>query len=78
MQVVIWSKVNCPQCDKAKALLNAQEIEWLEKKIGADTGYSVEDLLAEVSGAKSVPQIFVDGKHIGGYQELVKFLEGAI
>lgn len=78
MQVVIWSKANCPQCDKAKALLNAQEIEWMEKKIGDQYGYSVEDLLAEVPGAKSVPQIFADGKHIGGYQELVKFLEGAV
>ena len=74
MNVVIWSKVNCPQCDKAKSLLASKDIQFSERKISTDTGYSVEDLLALVPTAKSVPQIFIDDKHIGGYNELVEIV----
>lgn len=73
MQVEIWSKVSCPQCESAKSLLNSKGIQYTEKKIGTGQ-YDVSDLLLLVPAAKSVPQIFVDGAHIGGYQQLVDFL----
>jgi len=72
MQAVVWSKYHCPFCDQAKALLEAKGIEYVEKKIG--DGYTREDLLEEVPTARTVPQIFVDGKLIGGFTELKKML----
>lgn len=66
--VIIWSKDTCAYCDMAKRLLNKKEIAFVEKRIGY--GYEKEDLLNEVPNARTVPQIIIDGKVIGGYNEL--------
>lgn len=68
MTAIIWSKDDCPFCVQAKALLTRKGIEYEEKKIG--DGYTKEDLLKEVPGARTVPQIFIDGELIGGFKEL--------
>lgn len=73
MKVVIWSKPACQYCDMAKSLLKANSIEFEEKKIGE--GYTRDDLLAVVPTARTVPQIFVDDKLIGGFQELKALLD---
>jgi glutaredoxin 3 len=73
MNVIIWSKYQCSFCDKAKALLNNKDIKFEERKIG--DGYTKEDLLEAVPTARSVPQIFINNQHIGGYDDLVKYLE---
>lgn len=70
MEIVIWSKEWCGYCDKAKALFKSKELPYEERKIG--DGWTKEDLLKVVPDAKSVPQIFIDGKLIGGYDDLVK------
>jgi glutaredoxin 3 len=72
MKAVVWSKYHCPFCDQAKALLTQKGIEFEEKKIGE--GYSKEDLLEAVPNARTVPQIFLDGKLIGGFTELKQTL----
>jgi len=74
MTAVVWSKHHCPFCDQAKALLTHKGIEFEEKKIGE--GYSKEDLLEAVPTARTVPQIFIDDKLIGGFTELKQFLKG--
>ena len=74
MKAVVWSKYHCPYCEQAKALLKMKGIEFEEKKIG--DGYTKEELLEAVPNARTVPQIFLDGKLIGGFQELKKHLQG--
>lgn len=73
MRATVWSKYHCPYCDQAKMLLKQKGIQFEERKIG--DGYSKEDLLEAVPGARTVPQIFLDDKLIGGYTELKKFFE---
>lgn len=73
MKAIIWSKYNCPYCDQAKALLKHKGILFEEKKIG--DGYTREELLEAVPTARTVPQIFLDDKHIGGFQELNEHLK---
>jgi len=75
MRAVVWSKYHCPYCDKAKALLQMKGIQFEEKKIG--DGYTKEELLEAVPNARTVPQIFLDGKLIGGYTDLEKYLKEA-
>jgi glutaredoxin 3 len=70
MQAIVWSKHNCTFCDLAKKLLEQKGIEYEERKI--DEGWSREQLLEAVPTARSVPQIFLDGVHVGGFQELAK------
>jgi glutaredoxin 3 len=73
MKAIVWSKYHCPYCDQAKALLTQKGIAFEEKKIG--DGYTREELLEAVPTARTVPQIFLDGKLIGGFTELKKLLE---
>lgn len=72
MKAIVWSKYHCPYCDQAKALLNAKGIQFEERKIG--DGFTKEDLLEAVPGARTVPQIFLDGKLVGGFTELKQHL----
>ena len=68
MKAVVWSKDSCPFCDQAKALLKMKGIEFEERKVGGD--WTKEQLLEAVPTARTVPQIFLDDQHIGGFQEL--------
>jgi len=67
--VVMFTKPGCSFCTKAKKLLG-------------DKGWAYDELpasprrLRAVSGKSSTPQVFVDGKYIGGSEELEKFLAG--
>jgi glutaredoxin len=72
MKATVWSKYNCPFCDQAKALLKQKGIVYEEKKIG--DGFTKEDLLESVPNARTVPQIFLDDKLIGGFTELKAYL----
>jgi glutaredoxin len=75
MKAVVWSKYNCPYCDQAKALLTARGIQFEEKKIG--DGFTKEQLLEAVPGARTVPQIFLDDELVGGFTELKQRLTNA-
>jgi glutaredoxin 3 len=73
MKATIWSKYHCPYCDQAKALLSQKGIPFTEHKIG--DGYTREELLEAVPNARTVPQIFLDDKLIGGFTELKQHFE---
>jgi Glutaredoxin and related proteins len=73
MIAVIYSKDNCPFCEKAKHLLASHNIEYAENKVGVDV--TREELLELVPHARTVPQIFLYGNYIGTYQELVQYFE---
>jgi len=71
---IVWSKYNCTFCDQAKALLKQHNIPFEERKIG--DGYTREELLEAVPNARTVPQIFINGKLVGGFTELRAHLNG--
>jgi glutaredoxin 1 len=74
MHVVILGRSNCPYCVKAKELVESVGLDHKYIDIVAK-GFTKEDL--EVyTGCKvdTVPQIFVDGKHIGGYTEFASYI----
>lgn len=68
MKAVVWSKYNCTFCEQAKSLLTQKDIAFEERKIG--DGYTREELLEAVPNARTLPQIFLDEKLIGGFTEL--------
>ena len=68
MKAVVWSKPACPSCTKAKNLLKNKGIEYEEKNIAE--GYNIQDLLELVPNARTMPQIWLDGEHLGGYDRL--------
>ena len=73
MKAIVWSNVGCTWCEKAKGLLEQKGIEYEERSLAKE--WKVQQLLEAVPGARSVPQIFLDDKYIGGYDELVEHLK---
>ena len=68
-KVVIYTGPMCNYCSAAKHLLNKKKINYEEIDIGYDDKKR-EEMLKKSNGAKTIPQIFVEDKHIGGYVEL--------
>jgi glutaredoxin 3 len=66
--VTVYTKENCPFCLRAKRLLDAKGVAYEEIRVE-----SREDLriwLAEASGQKTVPQVFVGDRPLGGFSDL--------
>jgi glutaredoxin 3 len=73
MKAIVWSKNMCPFCDQAKNLLKLKGIEFEERNITKD--WTKEQLLEAVPTARTVPQVLLDDKLIGGFVELKKYFE---
>ena len=71
MDIEIYSKSNCVFCDKAKITLQKYDpkIKMLDKD------YSREDFFNKFPNARTFPQIIINKEHVGGYSELIKWLE---
>ena len=74
MNAVIWSKDQCMFCEMAKDLLADYNIEYEERNISKGE-WTREQLEEAAPGSKTVPQIFFDGKYVGGFTELKKYME---
>jgi glutaredoxin 3 len=74
MKAIVWSKPACAFCEKAKSLLKMKGIEYEERNIAQ--GWKVQDLLEAAPNAKTMPQIWLDDKYVGGYYELEAELNG--
>lgn len=68
MIVEIWGKPQCVYCVAAVNLCEEHGLEFTYKQYNVD--FSKEEILAEFVGATTFPQIKVDGKPIGGYNQL--------
>ena len=68
-KVEMYYKNGCPYCVRAKALLQSKNVDIVE--IEAEWDSAVRDEMRERSGRNTFPQIFIDGKHIGGCDDLV-------
>jgi len=74
LKVEIYTKDLCIWCDRAKGLLNAHSIDFNEIDLSEDDKRAkfYENIGNNV---KTVPQIFIDGQRIGGYQDLRAWLD---
>ena len=73
MKVEIYSKPQCPYCDMAKNLAEREGYELTYKMLDED--FDRETLMETFPGARTFPQIIVDGNKIGGYQEFKKLVD---
>jgi len=70
-KVVIYTSKTCPYCVKAKKLLQMLNLEYEEKNTDDDFEGMCEDLSLEFGKQiQTVPQIIINGNHIGGYSDL--------
>ena len=71
--VTVYTKDLCGYCDAAKSLLKRMNVRFDEAKIGTDI--TREELLEIVPNARTAPQIVINNKIVGGYDDLVDYIE---
>ncbi len=67
VEIYTWS--TCPFCIRAKALLNKKGVDYQEYCIDGDEA-ARDAMAARTNGRRSLPQIFINGQHIGGCDDL--------
>jgi glutaredoxin 3 len=70
-RVKIFSTTTCPFCDKAKQLLERLHIPYEDVRLDQDPG-ALKEFSRATKGARTVPQIVIDGECIGGFIELTE------
>jgi glutaredoxin 3 len=68
--VEIYSKTTCPYCYRAKRLLDSKGVEYQEHVIDFG-GPKRQEMIQRANGRTTVPQIFIDSRHIGGCDDLM-------
>ena len=69
-KVIVYSKNYCPYCDRAKALLSQLNIPYEEVRVDLEPNRLEE--MRTVSVGRTFPQIIINGKGIGGFDDLYK------
>ena len=68
-QVLMYSTAVCPFCIRAEQLLRSKGVTEIEK-IRVDLQPELRVAMMEKTGRRTVPQIYINGEHIGGYDDL--------
>ncbi|MFS1701519.1 glutaredoxin 3 [Aestuariibacter sp. GS-14] len=68
-KVEIYTKGYCPYCHRAKALLQQKGVEYIEYAIDAQPELR-DEMIQRANGGYTVPQIFINGQHIGGCDDM--------
>lgn len=68
MEINIFTAPNCDTCNSAKALLREYHLEFVEFNIASPA--SMAAFRARLPGVQTIPQILIDGRHVGGLEEL--------
>lgn len=67
--IVIYSGPDCPYCQRAKMLLKSKGAEFEEINVRVDEAKR-EEMIQKSNGRRTIPQIFINGQHIGGFDDL--------
>lgn len=68
-KIEVFTKFFCPYCSRAKALLERKGVDYQEIDLTMDRA-GFDAMVERAGGARTVPQIFIDGKHVGGSDDL--------
>jgi glutaredoxin len=68
-EVEVWSRANCPACTAAKRTLDGLDVRWTERRVDRDAAHQ-RRFRRVTNGARTVPQIVVNGECIGGMDDL--------
>eukprot|EP00667_Euglena_gracilis_P016676 EG_transcript_17479 len=70
-RVLVFGGPNCPYCAKARQWLEGQDIPYHYTDVETMEGAELGVVASKVSGHQTIPNIFVNGMHLGGYDQLV-------
>jgi glutaredoxin len=74
VRVEIYAGYGCPYCTKAKELCESKKIPYVYRNIDEEPDF-FDQLVGRIQKWKTIPQIFIGAKHIGGYDDLIKHLD---
>ena len=69
-KIELYTTMFCPYCARARSLLQKKGVNFTDIDVMGDDDKR-EEMIARAGGRRTVPQIFIDGRHIGGSDELV-------
>lgn len=72
-KVAIYTTQYCPYCLSAKKFLKSKDVPFEEIDVTEDD--AMRQKLVEMTGQETIPQIFVDGRSIGGYTDLIAYYQ---
>ena len=67
-EVTVYTTTPCPWCDRAKSLLRSKGMEYEEINMARDPEGRAK--LVELTGMMTFPQVIIDGRVVGGYEQL--------
>ncbi len=70
-RVEIYTKFGCPYCARAKQLLGDKGVQYEEYEINSTAGKR-DEMMERSGGRHTVPQVFIDGSHVGGSDDLAE------
>lgn len=68
--IVMYTTAMCPYCVRAKMLLQRKGMQWEERRIDID--HQLMHEMMQRSNRRTVPQIFIDDYHVGGYDDMAE------
>lgn len=73
MKIAIYSKENCPYCEKIKQVFNLINLSFVEYKL--DEHFTRENFIAEFGEGSTFPRVLIEDKLIGGCTETISYLK---
>ena len=67
-KVGIYTTTSCPYCTRAKAFLRSKNVDFEEIDVSRDE--RLQEEIIRLSGRRTVPQIFINGKSVGGFDDI--------
>lgn len=71
--IEIWGKPACPHCDQAKTICEKRQLKYVYKQLDVD--FTREEIFENFPGARTFPQIRINGTIIGTKDNLITYLE---
>ena len=68
-EVELYTTMYCPYCSRARALLQRKGVAYVDIDIAEEPARR-DEMIRRAQGCSTVPQIFINGEHIGGYDDL--------
>jgi glutaredoxin len=73
MQITVYSKLECPYCEKIKKVFNLMNLDFVEYKL--DEHFTRQNFIDEFGEGSTFPRVIIDGNLIGGCTETIQHLK---
>lgn len=73
-KIEIYTGNRCGFCDRAKSLFDSKNLKYIEYNVNDNIEY-LNAMLLKSNGQKTIPQIFINDVHIGGYDQLIEMIQ---